>query len=325
MLRINYLVSGGVITNYNCSSRCKHCVYACSPGWPDDYMTSSAADEIFSILKALGCNSVHIGGGEPLLKAEKIFPVLEAAIKNNVGIDYIETNASWYRDESSARIILKELKKRDVYRLLISIDPYHNEYIPFYKVKGLIEACSNVNMSVFPWLMEFWDDIDAFDDKKTHSLKEYAELFGESYLWNLPKKYGLNLRGRALKTYRSMLKVESFDKIIKNSIPCNLLSGIHHFHIDLYGNFIPQSCPGLSIKLGELVNGAEPNKYPVFHRLESAGIKGLVEFAAEEYGYKPKSHYAGRCDLCFDIRSYLILEKESDLPDLKPADHYKFI
>ena len=25
-------------------------------------------------------------------------------------------------------------------------------------------------MNVFPWLMEFWDDIDAMDDRKPHSL-----------------------------------------------------------------------------------------------------------------------------------------------------------
>src|SRR5690606_28830200 len=117
-------------------------------------------------LKRLGCHNVHIGGGEPLLKSEKIFPVLEAAARNNINIDYIETNASWFKDEASAKTILKELIKHGVHTLLISIDPYHNEYIPFYKVKGLIRACSKVNMGVFPWLIDFWDDLDALDDSK---------------------------------------------------------------------------------------------------------------------------------------------------------------
>lgn len=325
MLKINGLVSGGIITNYRCSSKCRHCVYASSPSWPNDYMTASTAEEIFSILKRLGCHSVHIGGGEPLLQPKKIFPVLEAAAKNNIDIDYIETNASWYKDESSTKIILRELIKHGVYTLLISIDPYHNEYIPFYKVKGLVSACSKANMRVFPWLMDFWDDLDALDDSKPHSLQEYADLFGEDYLWNLPKRYGLNLRGRALKTYKPMMRMESFESIIKNSLPCNLLSGVYHFHVDLYGNFIPQSCSGLSINLSELVHGADANKYPVFYRLETMGIKGLVEFAVEEYGYKPKSKYAGKCDLCYDIRNYLVLDQKAELSDLQPADHYRFI
>ncbi|HHU77944.1 MAG TPA: radical SAM protein [Clostridiales bacterium] len=325
MLRINYLVSGGLITNYRCSSRCRHCVYASSHAWPDDYMTSSAADEIFSLLKKLGCSSIHIGGGEPLLRPERIFPVLESAAGNDVDIEYIETNASWYKDESSAVNILKELRKRGAGCLLISIDPYHNEYIPFYKVKGLIKACSEVNMDVFPWLMEFWDDLDALDDRRPHSLEEYARFFGDDYLLKLPGRYGLNLRGRALRTYRPMMRMESFDSIMENPAGCSLLSGRYHFHVDLYGNYIPQSCSGLSIKLNELIHGADPNKYPVFYRLEHYGIKGLAEYAVKEYGYKPESEYAGKCDLCQDIRSWLVLELGLNLPDLQPADYYRFI
>lgn len=62
MLKINNLVSGGIITNYKCSSKCKHCAYSSSPGWPNEYMSYETADEIFSILRRKGCHSVHIGG-----------------------------------------------------------------------------------------------------------------------------------------------------------------------------------------------------------------------------------------------------------------------
>lgn len=325
MLKIDSLVSGGIITNYKCSSKCKHCLYASSPSWPNDYMTPSTADEIFSILKRLGCYNVHIGGGEPLLQPERIYPVLQAAARNSIDIDYIETNASWFKDESSAKNVLKELIAGGVHTLLISIDPYHNEFIPFYKVKGLIEACSKVNMGVFPWLMDFWDDLNALDDTKTHSLEEYAQIFGKEYLWNLPNRYGLNPRGRALKTYRSMMRMESAESIIENSPSCSLLSGIYHFHVDLYGNYIPQSCAGLSVRLRELVEGADPKKYSVLYALETKGIKGLLELAVEEYGYRLKPKYAGKCDLCFDIRSFLVLEQKAELPDLHPWDYYRFI
>jgi len=324
VLKIGYLVSGGIITNYKCSSKCKHCCYASSPEWPDDYMTPSMADEIFSILKSLGCHSVHIGGGEPLLKPDKILDVLQAAKENNVDIEYIETNASWYRDEASADAVLKDLKKYGVHTLLISIDPYHNEYIPFWKVKALMVACSRVRMGVLPWLMDFWADLDAMDDRKPHSLDEYARFFGQDYLLQLPKRYGLNLKGRALKTYKPRMKKQPFEEILKESKPCRLLSGIYHFHVDLYGNFVPQSCPGLSIPLRELLNGADPDKYRIFYNVESFGVGGFAELAIKEYGYDPKAEYAGKCDLCYDIRSYLVLERGLDLPDLKPEGHYKY-
>ena len=107
-----------------------------------------------------------------------------------------------------------------------------------------------------------------------------------------------------------MMRKDSYERIVKRSAPCRLLSGVHHFHVDLYGNFIPQSCSGLSIKFSELFKGADPDKYPVFYRLETAGIKGLADLAVQEYGYKPKPQYAGQCDLCQDIRSFLALEVE---------------
>jgi len=66
-------------------------------------MTASMANEVFPILKSLGCDSVHIGGGEPLLTPDKILGVLDAARRNNVSIEYVETNASWYRDEATAK------------------------------------------------------------------------------------------------------------------------------------------------------------------------------------------------------------------------------
>ena len=325
MLKLNHLISAGIITNYNCSSKCKHCSYASSPEWPRDYMTASTADEIFSILRKLGCTHVHIGGGEPLLRPERIYPVLESARRNRIAIDYIETNASWFKDEASAIEVLKEIMDRGVHQLLISIDPYHNEYIPFYKIKGLMMACSKANMGVFPWLMEFWDDLDSFDHSRPHSLEEYGRLFGQSYLRRLPGRYGIGYKGRALKTYRDTFKRESFDSIMKKSRGCSLLSGIYHSHIDLYGNFVPQSCPGLSIKLRDLFEGADPKSYPIFHRLNTEGIRALVELATEEYGFKPKSEYAGQCDLCYDVRNYLVLEKGLDLPDLQPAGHYRYV
>lgn len=325
MLKINKLVSGGIITNYKCSSKCRHCCYSSSPNWPDDYMTASMANEVFPILKSLGCDSVHIGGGEPLLKPDKILGVLDAARRNNVSIEYVETNASWYRDEATAKAVIRELKGHGADCLLISIDPYHNEYIPFCKVKGLIRACSETGMNIFPWRMEFWEEVDSLDENMTHSPDEYMQLFGNDYPVKLLYRYGLNLKGRAFMTYRSVMKKQHPGQILKESKPCRLLSGIYHFHVDLYGNFIPQSCPGFSIPLKELAKGADPGKYRIFNSLEYNGIRGLVELAEKEYGYTPKSEYAGKCDICYDIRNYLVLELGLDLPDLKPEGHYKYI
>lgn len=325
MLKANRLVSGGVITNYKCSSKCKHCSYSCSPSWERDYMDKEVADRIFKTLKSKGCYSVHIGGGEPFLEPDKLINVLESANKNGINVEYIETNGSWFTDKGKVKSILSDLKDHGVDTLLISIDPFHNEYIPFGKAKGLIEACYSSGVKVFPWQMDFWPDLNSFDDKKTHSLKEYENKFGKKYVETLPNRYGINLKGRAFKTFKPLLKTESYDNIISTQRPCGLLSGVYHFHVDLYSNFIPQSCPGFSINFNEVVKGADSKKYEVIYNLETKGVAGLADLAVNKYGYKPKAEYAGKCDLCYDIRNFLVIDLDLDLPDLKPKGHYKFV
>ena len=82
--RIKRLSSGGLITNYFCTSTCRHCLYNCSPEWPKDYISKDTARKNFQKIKSLGCHAVHIGGGEPLLRPDKLVSVLDVAAE--VGI-----------------------------------------------------------------------------------------------------------------------------------------------------------------------------------------------------------------------------------------------
>ena len=52
-LNIRRLRSGGIITNYFCTSRCGHCLYNCSPQWEKEYITP-LADESYPVLTTLG-------------------------------------------------------------------------------------------------------------------------------------------------------------------------------------------------------------------------------------------------------------------------------
>lgn len=325
MIKFDRLISGGLITNYYCSSSCKHCVYCSSPSWPKDYMERHMAEEIFRFLKNMGCSSIHIGGGEPFLEYDKLLDILDAAAKINMHIEYIETNASWHININNTLKILEEAKKRGVRTLLISIDPFHNEFIPFKKVKELFSACRTCGMEVFPWLMDFWNDIDHLDDTKTHSFEEYEEAFGAQYRKDVLKRYGVNMKGRALKTFKPYLKKITLKDILEASKPCSEIRGVYHFHVDLYGNFVPQSCPGLSIYFKDVAKGADKEKYNIISLLYEHGIKALYEFAVEQHGFVPEQTYTGKCDLCISIRRFFVLQKGLDLCDLKPEGHYIFV
>jgi len=325
-LQITQLWSGGLITNYYCSSRCAHCLYACSARWEKRYIDAATTEANLKKIKSLGCDSIHIGGGEPFLNLEGLLNVLEIAQQLYVRIEYVETNSSWFKDVPSATEILTRLQERGVHTLLISISPFHNEFIPFFKVKGVMEACRLSGMGIFAWINEFYDEIDSFDDRRGHKLEEYIERFGKHYVPQAAHRYYLAIRGRALNLVRPYQQARSLAAILESSSAgCQELTDVSHFHLDPYGNYIPGLCAGLAIHRDDLGLPLNAADYPFLTVLYSQGIRGLLQMAEEEYGFVPRKKYLSKCDVCQDIRRFLVLEKMIDSPDLQPREFYKHI
>ena len=322
---IESLLSGGLITNYYCSSRCRHCLYNCSPQWPKEYISAETAGLNFQALRAHGCDAVHIGGGEPLLNPGALTSVLDAARQTGVHIDYVETNSSWYRDPDSAAELLTRLKDRGLQTLLISISPFHNEHIPFAKVAGVITAARQAGMRLFPWVEEFLPDMAAMESGRPHKLAEFEALYGTGYLRRVLDRYWIHLGGRALKTFRGALAEKPIARILdEGSSGCSSeLSDTSHFHIDLYGNYIPGLCTGLAIAREDLGKPLDEGMYPLLGILYRKGVRELYRWAADRHGFRPtRKGYINKCDLCTDIRARLAADGGKEFAELRPMEFY---
>jgi hypothetical protein len=268
---------------------------------------------------------VHIGGGEPLLSLEHLVNVLHAAQRIGIGIEYVETNSAWYVDLGQAEETLTQLMDAGVSTLLVSISPFHNAHIPFSRVRGVIDACHRTGMHVFAWVDDFVRDLERLGDARPHAMEEFEEAFGADYLARIPDRYWIHLGGRALDTFRAVHATYPAEMILERS-PRNCtraLSDTTHFHIDLYGNYIPGLCAGLAVDMNDLGRMSSEGKYPLIDRLAAGGIRGLFEMAAEEYGYVPKREdYLNHCDLCTDIRGFLLHTSGAQFAELAPGDFY---
>ncbi len=323
-LSIKRLRAGGVITNYYCTSACGHCLYGSSPRWEKEYIDLETLRKILQKIKNLGCNSVHIGGGEPFLNLDGLKMVLQEAGALGVQIEYVETNSSWFNGRESAVENLSSLRKSGLSTVLISMSPFHNEHIPFYKVKGVIGACRETNINIFPWISEFYPEIDGFDDRTTHTLSEYEEKYGGDYVSRIPSRDWIHFGGRALKTFSRIYGTEDHRQIVSaNTGGCRELLEVSHFHIDLFGNYIPGLCSGLAIHYDDLDKAISPADYPFLSTLYRKGIKGLLDLATSEYDFQPSRDYLSKCDLCFHIRRYLVLHLCLNSKDLQPVGFYE--
>ena len=314
-----------MITNYFCSSSCGHCLYNCSPHWEKRYIDPDTVEKNLAIIRSLGCRSVHIGGGEPLLRPDKLGTVLEIASKAGIAVEYVETNSSWFKDMDSAKALLETLHHKGLRTLLVSISPFHNEHIPFSRVKGVMEAARQAGVGIFPWITDFISDLSQFDPARSHTLDEYREVYGRNYLLQIMQRYWIHTGGRALETFRPELGKKSFQQILdENPTGCAIeLSDTSHFHIDLFGNYIPGLCSGLAISAIDLGKPLSGEKYPILMELYQNGIQGLVQMASEKFGFSSqRANYINKCDLCTEVRIHLVINNYNKSNELKPEEFY---
>ena len=319
MKYIERLRHGGIMTNYQCPAACRHCLYACSPKRDSDYITKQSANNICKLLILGGCRSVHIGGGEPFLNFDRLIVLLEAAKKAGIRVEYVETNGFFAEDEDRVKRYLRALFEAGVNTLCISLDPFHAEYVPFALPLRLAELCRHNNFNYFLWQERFLQYMNRLAPDTAHSRESLEKWISPQYIINTARSYGLSIGGRAVNIEEEFAEPKPVNSMMVTK-PCERLKSTDHFHVDLYGRYIPPGCTGIVIPLEEVVNDIPTGKYPVFEALISNGAAGLVTFA-QKHGFKPKENYTSSCVLCFYTRKWLS-ENISCCPELD-TKHYE--
>lgn len=318
----------GLILSYQCNSNCAHCIYNCGPRWKDwaDEETVRSALEAMHVWQP-GLQ-VHITGGEPFLR----FPLLLYAVQtaNELGITvYLETNAGWAVREELVDRQIRELRQAGLAALLISCSPFHAESIPPERTMRLISKAIEVfgMQRVIVYQAAWLEQIRRFGDAKPTPLSRYVEDFGTQaagrMFW---QGYGLMAGGRSAYRLGHLVPGKAPEAFQVQSCGWEILHASHS-HLDLYGNFIPGFCGGLSLgdwhdlpRLREqYASGAYP---PLLARLIEGGPYALYTWARDELGYRSLPQgYVDKCHLCVDVRRHLFAIGGFD--EIKPDEFYE--
>ena len=313
-------IGSGVITNYNCNAECRHCMFASSPKCEKNYISREMSEKVADILERSGALGVHIGGGEPFLDFDGLCGLVSALSRHGIGIDYIETNGFWAADEDAARRKLIVLKKLGVSTIMVSVDPFHIEFVPLERPLKLCALLEEEGFDYFIWQQKFVARLMKLDITKTHKKQELMEVLGEDYITDTAREYGLGVNGRALSFAEKLYGKKPYEVFVTED-KCPSLTTPNHCHIDLYGNAVPSRCTGICADAEDYLNLDTPKeKYPVLASLISGGTKGLFEYASS-LGFIPdKEGYPTRCAFCFAMREYL--ERTHPSKDLSDKDFY---
>lgn len=320
MKPMNTPLYSGIIMNYVCTAACRHCMFASAPDCPKDYITPDMAERTAALLEEAGTSSVHIGGGEPFMNFRALCMLIEALNRHGVGVDYIETNAFWCSSDEFVRERLMKLRDLGVTTIMVSVDPFHIEFVPLERPIRLCQVMNECDFDYFIWKDRYLRRMIRFDRTKTYTREELQKALGADYITDTASEYGLGMNGRALAIAGDIYEKRPAEKLAA-AAPCSSLLDVCHCHLDLYGNIVPSGCPGIAADARDFLNeNIAPEQYPVMARLLSGGTKALYDYAAEK-GFVPSAEgYPTRCAFCYAMREFL--HREAPSADLAPDCFY---
>ncbi len=326
-MELRPLHSGGLMLGYDCCQRGRHCNYRCRPG-AGQWMTGEMLDKTVARLsteKYLA--DLHIGGGEATLNMDLLLSAVRKLRDAGVRMSYLETNAHFATTPERAREMLAPLKEAGLPGVLVSVSPYHNEFVPLNHTLNCLNAAEDIFSldGVYPWLGHFIPLLARLDPDTTHTLEEFMELNGYNpddgqLLRMFPLTPGGGIPDRMPEFFQRR-SAEEF----RGGGCADILNNTSHFHIDPYGHLFTGHCPGIA---AGSMNSATPEReitgseHPVFMTLALGGPHALMETAIGVCGFTPDSRgYISPCHLCFEVRAALRLH--GDWPELEPPILYE--
>lgn len=297
------------IVTYLCNSRCRHCQLGeietrkISPSRIDTGMAVSAIRRICTRFRP---NSVMTFGGEPLLYPEAVFAIHNEARACGITSRELITNGCWSQDEKKILEISSNLTKSGVNEVHISVDCFHQEFIPIEIVKQTAKALLQSGIEHIYW-NPCWvvsrDDWNPYNCRTKAILEQLKELPIESSEGNIVEPEGRaisELEGyfpRRIRTPEGKCGDRPYSEDLRTigaiSIePDGRISICKGFHI---GNAFEEDI--LSV-----LDSYDPRKIPEARALLENGARGLIEWARTK-GIEPDPKgYFRICDLCLDIR-----------------------
>jgi hypothetical protein len=309
-------------------------MYACSPKWNGDWISEADLETLLSLLAGIiqpspwGAETIslnhglHFSGGEPFLNYPLLLKAVEMAEELGIPSTFVETNCFWCKNDAVTQEKLTRLKEAGLKGILISVNPFYAEYVPFERTERCIRVSREVfGANVMVYQIEYYHRFKALGIRDKIALQDYVNLTqGE----DLAERVELFLQGRAARQLRTLYPAYPAQAFFSQPCRPSFLRDWHN-HFDNYGNFIPGYCGGISLgswrNLEELTNeGIDLEEHPLLEFFVSEDIQGLLGFA-KDFGYEEtREGYLSKCDLCLDLRGYLV--SRQDFPELSPREFY---
>jgi len=322
----------GILLSYWCNARCAFCYLNCGPQhsvWVDPADAVRWWKQLADLAAEFDRRmKIHLTGGEPFGNWPCLLAIAEHAhaqgLTANGGFQKVETNAFWATGPAVVEERLRALDACGMGMLVVSADPFHQQFVPPENVRICVETArrvlgaERVRVRWADWYEEMIDLSGACQSVR-------LDLFRKHLLSHRER-----LTGRASKEVAELLPCSGPEAFEGQNCLKALLAG-RHVHIDPLGNVFPGVCAG--IVLGNAKNEPIASIWhrlaehwqddPILSVLIEEGPYGLYR-VAKGHGFEPQPQgYASKCHLCAQVRRFLF-SKSGGWRSLGPEEAYRY-
>lgn len=325
--------SVGLILHYECTNRCAHCLYACRPGLEEEIRLEDYDRLLDSLEQGCAGALVHIGGGEPFLRPDRLLHVLRGLRGRRLALEYVETNGFWVRRDG-ARALLESAREAGCPCLLLSISPFHNAFLSCRHNEEAYRMIVDVfgPQGIFPWHPAYYPYLRQVDPDRTVPFEEYVRRFPAREIERqLAAIIYLHPAGRAAASFAGILARHPPERYLRKNCRQELSSAVHA-HVDPHGRYLAGFCSGLQVgdreafRLEALFReGIDLAGHPVLEMLILGTLADLYRHVASQ-GFRPDPKgYVSACHLCGHLRAFFFrsLPPEQRPLELAPAFFYE--
>jgi len=266
-----------------CTGKCKHC----SIGMPDEKSRSidpaAAVKAVKELTSRYAVESLMTFGGEPLLYTDTVCRIHQTARDCGIPLRQIITNGFFTRDERRIKDVAAAISDSGVNHVMISVDAFHQEYIPIEPVMLLVESLAKNGISklrVHPaWLVNE-PHRNPYNEETRRLLKIFNDMGIESSKGN-----NISPSGNAVKYLSEYFPPPG---ALDLSIPCGQLpytgrlDEIECVSFNPNGDLIICRFPIGNIYEDDvltILGGYNPYDNPAMRALLEGGVQALVDYA----------------------------------------------
>ena len=334
LLRVQEPFSGGILLSYRCTSECRHCMYACSPRWIEDWISEDNLREVLIQLPdrilpspfgadRIGVNyGLHFTGGEPFLSFDLLEKAVRIAHDLQIPSTFVETNGFWCVEDDGTRKNLTRLKHAGLHGMLVSVNPFILEQVPFERTERAIKIGREIFHGNLIAYQEFFHS--QFERLGVRGALSFEEYMRRADPHSLLENVELLPMGRAAYALSHLYRKHPAQQFLRESCREELTRG-WHVHVDNYCNYMTGYCGGISLgdarDIKSICQGIDLNEHPILNAL-ATDLKTLFELGVEVFNYKQRREgYISKCHLCVDLRRHITQETD-EFQELRPREFY---